>query len=276
MKNFIINTINYLYYYNKIFIPFFGDPNVDKSTIINGIIGEEILPTSLGECTKKGIIIRYCNRNEEEITIRKAKLKEINCFEKSLYFFNLSKEIIVKDKKQVIDVLNGLNYIFADEEEDLFYNIRTKIKLFDEIGLSNNLKSIIYLVDFPGYSTDNIFVKNNIYEKVLSFCNSFMFIVRNSRFKEQETKKILNLIVNLIKNEKKNSYSGILKSCAFIMNNDNSQSTEDEVLKQAKNGIQCLIDYNGDKEEDSKEEKKFIKNDKINLYFFDEIIFKVL
>ena len=276
MKNFIINIINYLIYYNKIFIPFFGDSNAGKSTIINGIIGEEILPTSLGECTKKGIIIRYCNRNEEEITIRKAKLKEINCFEKSLYFFNLSKEIIVKDKKQVIDVLNGLNYIFADEEEDLFYNIRTKIKLFDEIGLSNNLKSIIYLVDFPGYSTDNIFVKNNIYEKVLSFCNSFMFIVRNSRFKEKETKKILNLIVNLIKNEKKNSYSGILKSCAFIMNNDNSQSTEDEVLKQAKNGIQCLIDYNGDKEEDSKEEKKFIKNDKINLYFFDEIIFKVL
>ena len=30
-----------------------------------------------------------------------------------------------------------------------------------------------------------------------------MFIVRNSKFKEQETKKILNLIVNLIKNEKK-------------------------------------------------------------------------
>lgn len=203
MKHFIVNIINYLYYYNKIFIRFFGDPNAGKSTIINGIIGEEILPTSLGECTKKGIIIRYCNRNEEEITIRKAKLEEINCFEKSLYFFNLSKEIIVKYKKQVINVLNGLNYSFADEEEDLFYNIRTKIKLFDEIGLSNNLKSIIYLVDFPGYSTDNIFVKNNIYEKVLSFCNSFMFIVRNSRFKEQETKKILNLIVNLIKNEKK-------------------------------------------------------------------------
>ena len=130
--------------------------------------------------------------------------------------------------------------------------------------------------DVYGYSTDNIFVKNNIYEKVLSFCNSFMFIVRNSKFKEQETKKILNLIFNKIKNEKKKSYSGILKSCTFIMNNDNSQSTEDEDLKQAKNDIQCLIDYNGDKEEDSKEEKKFIKNDKINLYFFDEIIFKVL
>ena len=114
MKHFIVNIINYLYYYNKIFIRFFGDPNAGKSTIINGIIGEEILPTSLGECTKKGIIIRYCNRNEEEITIRKAKLEEINCFEKSLYFFNLSKEIIVKYKKQVINVLNGLNYSFAD------------------------------------------------------------------------------------------------------------------------------------------------------------------
>ena len=111
------------------------------------------------ECTKKAIKIRYCNKNQDEMTIRKAKLEEIKFYGKSIYYFKQCEEIIGKGKNQIIDVLKGLNYSYTDYEEDSFFYIKTRIKLFDELKLSNDLKSIIYLIDFPGYSTNNIFVK---------------------------------------------------------------------------------------------------------------------
>ena len=86
-------------------------------------------------------------------------------------------------------------------------------------------------------------------------------MVRNSVFKEEKTKNILNKIFTQIKIEKKKFNSGILKSCAFIMNNDNSQSTEDKDLCQAKNDIQYLVE--------NKEEKDKFENDNINVCFFD-------
>ena len=68
----IINMIKFLKIYDYIFIPFLGTSNAGKTTIINGIIGKDILPTDIGECTKRGIIIRYSNMYENEITIKKA------------------------------------------------------------------------------------------------------------------------------------------------------------------------------------------------------------
>ena len=54
IKKVIIN----LRIYDVILIPFIGASNAGKTTIINGIIGKELLPTDLNECTKRGIIIR--------------------------------------------------------------------------------------------------------------------------------------------------------------------------------------------------------------------------
>ena len=73
----LFSTINFLKIYDVIFIPFLGPSNSGKSTIINNIIGEDVLHTDLNECTKKGIIIRY---SDEEITLQKAIL------EKKLFF----------------------------------------------------------------------------------------------------------------------------------------------------------------------------------------------
>ena len=53
----INDTIEFLKISDIIFIPFLGNSNVGKTTILNGIIGKNILPTSLEECTKRGVII---------------------------------------------------------------------------------------------------------------------------------------------------------------------------------------------------------------------------
>ena len=241
----ILYAINYLRVYNYIFIPILGDSSTGKSTIINGIIGENILPTDQNECTKKGIIIRYCDNTDEQMTISKANFVEKKVLNKTFYYFE-RKNIIGKGIKQVTETLKGVNFYYSDEDKDSFYYIRTKIKLFDDLQLDNNLKSMIYLIDFPGFGTDNRFVSNEIYKKVLSFCNSFLYVFKNSVIKEENTQKNLYSIFNQIKNDKNKLPSGIIRSYMFIMNNFNSQSINENDIAKARKDIKYILDNEDD------------------------------
>ena len=51
----------------KIRIAFIGNISVGKSTVLNSIIGQAILPTKETECTYRGVIIRYKNINSFEL-----------------------------------------------------------------------------------------------------------------------------------------------------------------------------------------------------------------
>ena len=240
--NEIYQTIEFLKIYDVIFIPFLGPSNAGKTTIINGIIGEEILPADLNECTKRGIIIRYSNEDEPETNIRKAVFTEEEFMGRKKYYFE-AQDIIAKGLKDVQDTVKGLNYNFTDKEEDSFYYIRTKIKLFDDLGLDNYYKKMIYLIDFPGFGTGNIFEKK-LYKKIMSICNSFIFVVRNSVIKENKNKELLEDIFIQARNEKNKLSSGFIKNCLFVFNNDNSQTTSEEDLNSAKQDISELIKTN--------------------------------
>ena len=183
---------------------------------------------------------------------------EKKIFNKIIYHFE-PQNIIGKGINQVKNTLKGLNYYYSNEDKDSFYLIETKIKLFDELNLDDNLKSMIYLIDFPGFGTDNKFVKNNLYKKVLSFCNSYIFTVKNSIIKEEATKKNLYTIFNQIKNEKKSSV--FIKSFIFILNNFDSQITEENDIIRAKKDIKYIIDSN-----DLNIEKE---NDEINVCIYN-------
>ena len=86
----INNLIEYLGIYDVIFIPFIGQPNAGKSTIINSIIGKNILPIGLNECTKRGIIIKYWNK--EEPYISKAYFKKEKFHDRTYYYFEEKKK----------------------------------------------------------------------------------------------------------------------------------------------------------------------------------------
>ena len=237
--NEIYKTVEFLRIYNVIFIPFLGPSNAGKTTIINGIIGEEVLPADLNECTKRGIIIRYLNDDEKEINIRKAVFTEEEFLGKKKYYFD-PKEVIAEGLKDVQDTVKGLNYNFTDKEEDSFYYIRTKIKLFDDLGLDNYYKKMIYLIDFPGFGTGNIFEKT-LYKKIMSICNSFVFVFRKSFIKEHKNKELLDNIFRQARNQKHKLSSGFIKNCLFVLNNDNSQTTNEEDINYAKKDINELF-----------------------------------
>ena len=234
------NTIYFLEIYDVIFIPFIGQPNAGKSTIINSIIGKKILPIGLHECTKRGIIIKYWDK--EEIYISRAFLKIEKINDKNYYFFE-EKKFVGKGETNVVQTLNGLNREFNNKEEDAFFFVRTKIKLFDDLQFNDYYKKMIYLIDFPGFGTgeNNFFEKNEIYKKTMNICNSFIFVVRNSIIKDDENHRMLNEIYENAKEQKKQFSSKFIKSCLFILNNDINQPTEKKDLEIARDEINDLI-----------------------------------
>ena len=254
----ITDTIKFVNLSDQIFIPFLGPSNAGKTTIINGIIGRNILPTDLKECTKRGILISYSDQEDDEISIYKSSFIEGKCFNKTYYYLD-DGHIIGKGLNQVHSLLKGLNYEFTDKEEDCFYYIKTKIKLFDELGLNDSLKRQIYLIDFPGYGTSNNFMEKGICKQIIGISSAFIFVLRNSIIKENKTKHIIQNIFEQTKTQKKKLYSGIIKSCSFILNNDNTQTTNDTDIQQAKKDIQEIIDL----------DKDTIDTNKINLSFFN-------
>ena len=238
LTNEIIKMIHYLKNYDFLLIPILGASNAGKSTIINGIIGKDLLPCGLYECTKRGIIIRYSDDEEDESIIQKAYLKEDKFLNKKYYYFE-SNYIIGRGDESIKETLKGLNCEFNKKEEDSFYYIKTKIKLFDDMGLNNNLKKIIYLVDLPGFGTGNFYEKI-IYNKVLSICNSFIFVARNF-IKTNASKTQLDSIFNGAKDQKNVFLSKFIKSCLFIINHDGNQNSSEENIIEAKIDIQTLI-----------------------------------
>ena len=247
----IMQTIEFLKIYDVILIPFLGISNSGKTTIINGMLGDDILPTDLKECTKRGIIIRYC---EGEMNIKKANFIKDELFNKDYYYFEAEKYVIGKGKKQVTEILKGLNYDFTDKEEDSFYYLQTKINIFDELGFDSSLKKKIFLIDFPGFGTRNNF-ENEIYKKVMSISNSFIFTIKDGVIKDNNNQNALSSLFNEAKKQKQSLSSLFIKSCVFISNNFNSHSTSQNDLDKAKDELNYLSDA--------------INKDKINLCFYN-------
>ena len=100
---------------------------------------------------------------------------------------------------------------------------------------------MIYLIDFPGYGTNNKFIEKKICSKVLSMSKFFIFTLRNSIIKENNTKLVLEQLVNQVKNQKKQFKSGFVKSCLFLLNNDNCLETTLEDKEKAKKDIIDMI-----------------------------------
>ena len=105
------DLVNYINKDKKIRIAILGLYSSGKSTILNTIIGKKILPTSSDECTRRGIIIRYHNKNIPELYKTKFIKKS------DYYFFEDSNEPVCSgfdDVKEELIRLNKINEKFQD------------------------------------------------------------------------------------------------------------------------------------------------------------------
>ena len=221
---------------NNIFIPFLGPKNVGKSSIINGFIGEEILSSN----TKMAFIISYIDAQNNEITISKSKLIKRTIDKQEKYGFDFKDDyIIAKGLEKVKETIKGLNhefsgnnYQFSNKPEESFYHIRTKIKLFDDLGLDNRIKKNIYLFDFPGFENSTQ-LENFIYNKMMNIFNLFIFVFRNKLINDPNKKLYWNSIFNQSILVSGTIREGFIKSCLFILNYD--EENEIKEINEIKN-----------------------------------------
>ena len=238
INNIIDSGINNIKKRDYIYIPILGSSNAGKSTILNDIVGYNLFPVKLSECTKKGIIVRYWDN--DNIKLNKVFLKKNNCFGNEYYYFE-SGNNISNDKYEIKTYLNDLNWNYCESEDKFFYEVYIKIKMLDELGLEPELKKKICFIDFPGFETD-IKVENQIiFKNVMSFCNSFIFVLRNSTIKEEKNIQILNNIFSLIKNGKNLTNSILIKYCLFVINYDIDQASENDDINLIKKQIESIF-----------------------------------
>ena len=117
-------------------IPLLGVYNSGKSTILNCLIGCNILPTKQGECSKRGILVNHWDYDTP--ILRKAKLIVENTRNANdICYFQINNDIITQGYENIKQYLKSLNYNFTEKEEDFFYIINIKIKFIDKASLIN-------------------------------------------------------------------------------------------------------------------------------------------
>ena len=165
----------------KIRISFIGNISAGKSTIINSIVGQEILPSKDGECTYRAVIIKH--RNIKNFKLYKAKL-EIVGKETSSEYYNFKEEDYpyCEGIEQIRSFLNNKNNDKKIDNNDAYIVIHGRLKIFDFIKLDNKYLNKVEFVDLPGLNkkTNTFITKNgnelSFYDKVLLFTNSIIFV----------------------------------------------------------------------------------------------------
>jgi hypothetical protein len=174
-----LRSINENLFGRKIRISFIGQISVGKSTVLNCIIGEKILPTDMSECTYRGIIIKH-DPSYEDFYLYKVKAETINKGGGLLEFTNFVEEPEpfcrgVKKIESYLTTKNNDKNINSDSEA--FIIIKGKLKIFDYIKLEQELMNKIEFIDLPGYDRQkNEFNEKKYYHKILKFSNSCIYI----------------------------------------------------------------------------------------------------
>ena len=184
----------------KIRIPAIGCYSSGKSSLINNIIGYNILPVSTEVSTNIGIIINYTN-SIGDISLKKTCLKKSENYIEDYYYFKDSKEIIYSKLDFMKEVLSLMNNAFLYEDkvvDDIIIFIQ-KLE-----GIDYNFKNIINLInDILLYKKeDKLKDFENFYNSLKDYDDEKEFI----REIYLKIKLYLDSIIESKKNKQRNKY----------------------------------------------------------------------
>lgn len=240
--------------YNKrrIYIPFIGVSSAGKSTILNCIVGNYIFPESNTECTTRGIIIKHSFDN-------KTELFETDIDPSCDYYIFKERNLrpVSKGESNVTRYLSSLNTSYTSNQKKHFFILKTPIKLFDYLVLSEDLKERISFIDLPGGDTKGNVMnrkleggETTVYQKLIHISTSFCFVNKGRAIKLEENKDIIRKLYSRshfesqIKNEKE-----FLGNCLFIINEFQSLKKEEKDPSNIRNDLYNILYQNqNDKE----------------------------
>ena len=223
---------------SKFVIALIGATSSGKSSFMNALIGEDIIPCQVANI-KKALIISHTNN--DDIKIIKGKVKDQECF--SIQETQNAKIFRGKDKIiQAKEELSSLGKI-KEKFEDSFYFVQIKMKIFELINEENAEK--IQFIDFPGLDKGDCFEDVNKNDKPIftiqslgnffNISDSFIFVNEADCIGEKGAQGIMKCLYDQILLRRQNNYMPFNK-ILFVLNKydtvkkDNFDSTKQEIL----------------------------------------------
>lgn len=256
----------------KIRLSFIGNISVGKSTVLNAIIGYDILPSKDDECTYRGVIIKH--KNIPKFQLYRARMKII-CEGTGTEYYKFEEvgPPYCEGISNIISHLNNKNKDINFNNEDTFIIIHGRLKIFDFIKLEDKFLKKLEFVDLPGHNRkENKFINRigddfSPYDKILRFTNSCIFLNQPNSIDDVDSVKRIQdeYSKNKEKLDKKLANRS-LDTCIFLINkvDELSKENNEQEKKQIREKIFSIL----------KEVEKNIPNNWNNISFFSGKCFK--
>ena len=244
-----------------------GDICVGKATILNCIIGENIISINNEISRNYGIILQYQDTNE--FYLYKTNLiqkKSENYFND--FFFENQEDFEIKGVNNIKSYLNDKNKEFhlIDNKVPIFI-IKGKLKIFNFIELDKEIIDRIEFIELPNIQSKN-FEKNNFlleYRKnIIELSECIIHIISPDLIDDEESLCRIRITYMSYK-ERQNPINRkfFIKNCLFLVNkSDCLIKKEKEKEKIEKKLFQTIseVEYN-------------LTSDNMNISFFSGKIF---
>lgn len=154
-----------------------GDSNTGKSTLLNALLGQRLLPTSYKSCTSAITSVRLVNSGDPELSFHWKDAAET-----------------VTGRKEVISRIKTLNEEIRESGSrsvvDLRISCSPQSRLHD-LGICDGS---LRLVDMPGQDeTDNPVVKE-CFDQLLSMCHGLICLVKHSAVRSDSLAVLMDRI----------------------------------------------------------------------------------
>lgn len=230
--------------FNTIRIPMFGIYSSGKSSFLSCIVGKQLLPQDVMECTKKAIVIKHVKfENDEDrkkAVMYSAGFEAIGECDGSMVYKFVEKEKICEGLENIHANITSLNKNATehenkkDKEQEIlgksFYVIHTNIRFIDEMDVPEEVKNRIELIDLPGLNTyNNLFSQSDIMYNVLSLCNYyFFFIPCDTPVEDNNQQNTIKFILSELKrlSKQNDEEESFLKNCLFIFTKCDAEKEE--------------------------------------------------
>ena len=136
-KQFLENR-DYILKYHKYKIAVFGEYSSGKSSLLNSLIGLDLLPESSGHCTKTILIIQY-TKLKKDISLHSAKMNKDDDNNSFVYF--IEDKLIAQGEVLVKKNLKNINNDYNGGIQ--YYILNTPIKFLDDFIEDEELKEKI-------------------------------------------------------------------------------------------------------------------------------------